>query len=181
MKVGFQDGLPNARRNSTTKQVDQEFQVPGRDSDYSKVYNAKTLKKQWNDIESLLSKNPDLKFDMQYRQFVKPSKTATSIEKFISKQLSRLEKFQNPRHSFRSGEDEIDYDERIKIKKDVRAKIRELVAGNPVQAKEYFEYLSKIHHPEEIANFKDHFVDPTAEKAIARDEQGEDLISMLGF
>ena len=181
MKVGFQDGLPNARRNSTTKQVDQEFQVPGRDSDYSKVYNAKTLKKQWNDIESLLSKNPDLKFDMQYRQFVKPSKTAASIEKFISKQLSRLEKFQNPRHSFRSGEDEIDYDERIKIKKDVRAKIRELVAGNPVQAKEYFEYLSKIHHPEEIANFKDHFVDPTAEKAIARDEQGEDLISMLGF
>ena len=180
MKVGFQEGTPNAQRNRTTKQIDQEFQVPGRESDFSKVYNAKTLKKQWDDIESLLSKNPGLKFDMQYRQFVKPSKAAASIEQAISKELSRLEKFQNPRHSFGRGEEEVDYDTRYAIKKDVRTKIRKLVSDNPMQAKEYFEYLSKIHHSDEIQNFKDHFIDPDAEADIAKDEIGQEIISMLG-
>ena len=44
IKVGFQDGTPNAQRNRTTKQIDQEFQVPGRESDFSKVYNAKGVR-----------------------------------------------------------------------------------------------------------------------------------------
>ena len=73
----------------------------------------------------------------------------------------------------------MDYDTRYAIKKDVRTKIRELVSDNPMQAKEYFEYLSKIHHPDEIENFKAHFVDPSAEAAIARDEIGQEIISML--